>query len=148
MIISRRLRRWVSGGMMVALLFMQLATAAYACPQLALDLSEAEHAASAEAAMSASMSAAMPDCHAMPADSMDSDQPTLCKAHCNKDAQSTAAQAAPDLQANPAANALLLRIVEPTPVAEEAQLSAVNPPWRLPPRGSPPLYLSLLVLRN
>ena len=144
MIISRRLRRWVSGGVMVALLFMQLATAAYACPQLALDLSDAEHAASA----AVSMSASMPDCHAMPADSMDSDQPALCKAHCSKDAQSTAAQAAPDLQANPAANALLLRIVEPTPVAEQELLSTGNPPWRLPPRGSPPLYLSLLVLRN
>lgn len=139
MAITRRLRRWVCGGLMMAMLFMQLATAAYACP------SEAQ-AQAAGAAMSA-----MPDCQAM-ADmmAMDAEQPQLCKAHCEQGSQASSAStiAADLLQTNPAATILLMGIVEPAPVLAPTTRASAQPPWLLRPSGAPPLYLSLLVLRN
>jgi hypothetical protein len=132
---SRRLRRWISGGVLVALLFMQFATVAYACPALAKSVQTA-------AAM-----AAMPDCHGMDG-VMDHDLPNLCKAHCDKDGQSTAATAAPDLQPNPAALVLLMGVVAPTLVLTPALLESGPSPWLVGHSGAPPLYLSLLVLRN
>ena len=108
----------------MAMLFMQFATAVYACPKMA--------------------DSAMPDCHGMAA--QHDDQSTLCKAHCVKDGQSTAASAAPDLQANPAALTLLMGMIEPTQVP--AWNSRLPEPWHFSHSGAPPIYLSLLVLRN
>lgn len=139
MTLSRLMRRWVSGAVMVTLLFMQLATAAYACPQLARAAGTGTHQAELTK---------LPDCHAQPAATMDSEQPALCKAHCSKDAQSATAQPTLDLQANPAAMALLQRIVEFAPESALPPAAAATSPWLLPPLGPPPLYLSLLVLRN
>ena len=122
------------------LLFTQLATAAYACPQL----SAAPDAAAA--AMAAEM-AAMPDCAGMPAQ-RDADQPQLCKAHCEAGSSSVNSQpAAPDA---PAAIALASAVVGVLDVAQAAQRAAAMPAAVAdgPPPGAPPLYLSLLVLRN
>lgn len=133
--ITRRMRRWIAGGLLVAMLFMQVATAAYACPQLQKALQDNE------------MMALMPGCEGM-AGTMDQDQPQLCKAHCDRDAQSSGSTVAPDLQPNPAATTLLLGIVEPSepnPLPVHAPGHATALPR---PPGAPPLYLSLLVLRN
>jgi hypothetical protein len=136
MTLSRRLRRWVSGGMMMTVLFTQLAVAAYLCPI-------PERVAAQEAA---TVAAEMPDCHGMNAGN-DPAQPQLCKAHCSNEAQSAARALMPDLQPNPASMALLVRVLEPLPL-----VSLIQPPEREPPasrlRDSLPLYLSLHVLRN
>ena len=135
---SRRFRRWVSGGLMMAVLFTQLAIAAYSCPGAAVY----DEAAVAD---QVSMAQEMPDCHAM-GDSSDPAQPQLCKAHCSNDAQSAARALLPDLQPNPASVALLVRVIEtqhPTVLTHAVER---EPPPRL--AESLPLYLSLHVLRN
>lgn len=135
MVLSRRLRRWVSSSVVMAMLFMQLATAAYACPQIE------------KVRQDLAMAVAMPGCNGMPAQ-MDDDQPQLCKAHCDKDAQGTGSAVLPDLQPNPAALTLLLGLVEPVQALLPAGMAAGHPASQLRPPGAPPLYLSLLVLRN
>ena len=120
--------------MLLAMLFMQLATAAYACPALA----------QARSAMQAMPN--MTDCAAMGEAGLDEALPLLCKAHCSKDAASTASAAAPDLQPNPAATTLLLGTVWPTPAAPLALAAPGQPSTPLRPPGAPPLYL--LVLRT
>lgn len=128
MLLTKRLRRWIAAGLMLALLSMQLAVAAYVCPQQA-------------------MAVAMPGCDSMPA-SMDEAQPQLCKAHCAKAAQGTGAAAVPDLQPNPTALTLLVGVVEPLRPALPAAFAAGQTGTLVRPPGAPPLYLSLLVLRN
>lgn len=79
---------------------------------------------------------------------MDPDQPQLCKAHCETGKTSVNSQvAAPDAPPAMAVGAALVGIVD---VAEAAQLAATMPASVAdgPPVGSPPLYLSFLVLRN
>lgn len=129
--------RWFSGWLVAVLLFTQLATAAYACPQLA------PAAGDADAEM-----AAMPDCEGSSAQRMDPDQPQLCKAHCDAGTTSVNSQpAAPDAPPAMAIGAALLGTID---VADAAQLAASMPVSVAdgPPAGSPPLYLRLLVLRN
>ncbi|MEJ5999285.1 hypothetical protein [Paucibacter soli] len=123
MAICKGMRRWLSGALTVALLFMQLATAAYACPQL---------------------EPSMPDCHAMGGTS-DPEQPQLCKAHCTQDAQASAAQALPVLQVN--SDSLCLVQPLPAPVDVGTLLRPVSASAPTHP-GDPPLYLALLILRN
>jgi hypothetical protein len=124
MAISKGLRRWLGGALMVALLFMQLATAAYACPQL---------------------QPAMPDCHGMSSQMADPELPQLCKAHCTQAAQASAAHALPDLQCNPAG----LLLVQPLPLALDPGASMPQRPESPDSHpGDPPLYLALLILRN
>lgn len=130
----RRLRRWISGGLLMAMLFMQLATAAYACPQL-------------QSAQQDGQMMAMPGCEGMPAQ-MDDDQPQLCKAHCDRDAQGTGSAVLPDLQPNPAAVTLLMGVIEPVPPLLPAGVAAGLAIGLPRPPGAPPLYLALLVLRN
>ena len=133
--LSSRLRRsFISGGVLLSLLFMQFAALAYGCPQLV---------------PTEQSSSAMPDCHLSKdmakAASQHDGHSALCKAHCGKDGQSTASSAIPDLQPNPAALTLLFSVVEPTachaPVAGQL-------PWHGEQGGAPPIYLSLVVLRN
>jgi len=123
MAISKGMRRWLGAALMVALLFMQLATAAYACPQL---------------------QPAMPDCHGM-SNMADPELPQLCKAHCTQAAQANAAQALPVLQVNSAALCLVQPL--PAPVDVGALLRPVSATAPAHP-GDPPLYLALLILRN
>ena len=133
----RRHRGWLSGCLIAVVLFTQLITATYACPQLVPD------SVGAAAAM-----AAMPDCDgSMPA-AMDPDQPQLCKAHCEAGKNSVNSQvAALDAPPAMAVGAALVGIID---VADAAALAATLPASVAdgPPVGSPPLYLSLLVLRN
>lgn len=129
--------------MLMAMLFMQLATAAYACPQLA----QARSALQAMPNMQDMQAMPdMPDCAAMGEGGLDEALPLLCKAHCSKDATSTASAAAPDLQPNPAATTLLLGIVWHTSAAPLALAAPGQPSTPLRPPGAPPLYL--LVLRT
>ena len=82
----RRHRGWLSGWLIALVLFTQLATAAYACPQLSPAPDDA-----------AAAMAAMPGCHSSMPTRMDPDQPQLCKAHCETGKTSVNSQvAAPD----------------------------------------------------
>lgn len=133
-----RQRNWLSGWAVVLLLLAQWATAAYACPQLA---------GAAMEGVPAMAMASMPDCTGgMPA--MDPEQPQLCKAHCELGQQSVQSGGtvldAPPAMAHGGA---LMGVLRP---AEAAERAATMPPTRGagPPAGTPPLYLSLLVLRN
>lgn len=132
----RRHRAWLSGWLVALLLFTQWATAAYACPQLA-----------PAAAQAATEMAAMPDCSGMPA-AMDPEQPQLCKAHC--EAGSSSLNSQPGTPDAPPAMALAAALVGVLDVAQAAQRAACMPAAVAdgPPSGAPPLYLSLLVLRN
>lgn len=80
--------RWVTSFLVTALLLMQFALAAYACPKL----DSAAHAASMQKAGMAMEDAvgmpSMPDCHAM-AGTMDEQDPQLCRAHCDGDSLSS-----------------------------------------------------------
>jgi hypothetical protein len=132
---SRVLRRRVCGGLVLLLLFMQLATAAYACPA-------ERRTPQDEAAM-----AAMPGCAGDMSRSMDADLPQLCKAHCQQGEQVVGGTLVGDWAPLP----LLLAVID----WRQAALADVPrpgpwlgpPPGAVPP-GAPPLYLSLLVLRN
>lgn len=145
--IARQWGRWIISGLVAALLFMQLAVAAYACPKL----DGPAHASSMQMAgmtMDEAIDmAAMPDCHAMPG-SMDDDAPQLCRAHCGNDSQPAPSAHAPDFHAT-ATQALWLAYVLPTAIesatAAERQSSTAEP---ASPPGFPPLYLTLQVLRN
>lgn len=135
--VLRRHRGWLSGCLIAVVLFTQLITAAYACPQLAPEPADAAVAM-----------AAMPDCDgSMPA-AMDPDQPQLCKAHCEAGKTSVNSQAAaPDAPPAMAVGAALVGIVDGAVAAARAATMPASVADG-PPVGSPPLYLSLLVLRN
>ena len=133
--LHRAFRRRISGGFVLLLLFMQLATAAYACP--------AElQALRAEVEM-----AAMPGCDGNMSRGMDADQPQLCKAHCQHGDQAVGAALPGDWTPWP----LLRAVIDWRQTAQLSLPSARQwsgpPPGAVPP-GSPPIYLSLLVLRN
>jgi hypothetical protein len=133
--VHRAFKRWVSGVLVMLLLFMQLATAAYACPaELQAPRAEAEMAA-------------MPGCDGNMPRGMDAEQPQLCKAHCQQGEQVVGATPVHDWTPWP-----LLWAVIDWRQAARADLQHAGPPsgpapGAVPP-GSPPIYLSLLVLRN
>jgi hypothetical protein len=133
--LHRRPTRWLCCWLTALLLFMQLATSAYACP---MEL---------KAAQPAGAMADMPGCPGHMASVMDPDQPQLCQAHCQQGSQNVHTTPAPDVSAMP----LLLAVLDwkqvsllpaPTAARSVALTSGASPP------GSPPLYLCLLVLRN
>jgi hypothetical protein len=131
----RRTQRWLSGWLAALLLFTQLMTAAYACPAVA-------HAPASTQAM-----ADMPDCAGHRGAAMDPEQPLLCQAHCQQGAQTVHPTPAVDAPAIP----LLLAVLDWAPAlllpAQCAARSTVLTAGAAPP-GDPPLYISLLVLRN
>jgi len=133
--LQRRPTRWLSGWLIAVLLLTQLATSAYACP------------ANVGAVSSAAVMADMPGCDGnMPA-AMDPDHPQLCQAHCQQGSQAMPHAPALDAPSLP----LLLAVLDWThdlllPALPTARTAAVSP--GASPPGSPPLYLSLLVLRN
>jgi hypothetical protein len=132
----RRPRRWLSGWLMVVLLLTQLVTSAYACPTI-------DTAASTPVAM-----ADMPGCEGNMPTAMDPDQPQLCQAHCSPSSQTVQSATGAD---TPSAPALLLATLDwshttPAPAACATRRPQVA--TGTSPPGSPPLYLSLLVLRN
>ena len=131
----RMFKRCVCGGVVVLLLFMQLVTAAYACP------------AELQALRNDAAMQAMPGCDGNMPRGMDAEQPQLCKAHCQQGEQAVGALAANDWTPWP----LLLAVIDWRQAAlvdlPHAGPHAGPPPGAMPP-GSPPIYLSLLVLRN
>ncbi|HET7794954.1 MAG TPA: hypothetical protein VFL64_16345 [Rhizobacter sp.] len=134
--LHRRSKRWLSGWLMVVLLFTQLITSAYACPTIAA------------AASAMAMQESMPGCDGNMPGAMDPDQPQLCQAHCSQGSQTV--QSAPSVDASPVPS-MLLAILD----WSQAMLAPMHSAARMapvatgaPPPGSPPLYLSLLVLRN
>jgi hypothetical protein len=133
----RRHRRWLSGWLIAFMLFMQGATAAYACPQIAAALA---------AGAGAEPMAAMPDCDGDMA-AMDPQLPQLCKAHCEADRQTVhSGTVVPDLPpAMAAGGAAVAAVLAPV---QSAALTPALPASIGPPAGTPPLYLVLLVLRN
>jgi hypothetical protein len=138
---DRRQRRWLSGWLFVVLLFMQLATAAYACPRTLADN---------RSAIETARMADMPGCDGnMSSAAMDPDQPQLCKAHCEQGTQtfSPASSTSPSDLSSPTLLAVLdWRPVTVTPLSPNPRAS-LTPQGASPP-GTPPLYLCLLVLRN
>src|SRR5688500_554471 len=86
MFAARRRRRPLAGWLILLLLFMQAATAVYACPRL--DVVSAAHAA-------------MPGCD-QPGGAleMDAQHPLLCMADCVQDASAPSASSAGDVPAS------------------------------------------------
>jgi len=129
---TRRPTRWLSSWLGLALLFMQLATAAYACPA---------------AVQAPVVLAEMPGCSGIMPGAMDPDQPQLCQAHCQQGSQTVQPTPTSDVPATPVLIAVLdWRHVALLPTQPACRTSIVTPGGS--PPGSPPLYLSLLVLRN
>lgn len=131
----RRPLRWLSCCLIVALVSIQLAAAAYACP------------ATAVAAQAAASMADMPGCDGHVASAMDPDQPKLCRVHCQQGSQTVQPTPASDVPASP----VLLTVLDWTQTALLPQQPAGRLPAvssGAPPPGSPPLYLRLLVVRN
>jgi hypothetical protein len=149
-------RRPVAGwlGLLMALVLVlgQQAALAHSCAR-GLPVSAPAAPADGSAAGSVDMRAAAPVVMPMPceghgADGAAPEDRLLCKAHCQADEQSVnSAAAAPDLPA-----AVLLGLVP----WHQPRLGDAAPGGRAvpratptgPPAGAPPLYLSLLVLRN
>lgn len=136
MFLTVRHRRSLAAWLAAFVLLVQLVTAAYACPQV-----------KALAEPTPADAVLMHDCDGdMPA-AMDPDQPQLCKAHCEKGTTSVTPQPAPEPGAALAALPVLLWVV-PTPTVAPSVVARSRPPTDGAPRGSPPLYLSHLSLRN
>jgi len=131
---ARRHRQLFATFLMAVLLYAQLAAAAYSCPGL-------------QVPPVAAVAETMTDCDSHPHGQMDPDQPQLCKAHCDPGEQSPNSGAGALLTAGAAALPVLLWVLPQAdaPAGLEAPAYA---PANGPPRGAPPLYLSLLVLRN
>lgn len=125
--------RWIASLLATLLVCLQLATAAYAC-------------AVPQAAHGGASLAAMPDCEAMA--SMDPEQPQLCKAHCDRDKQTVNTAPAPDLAAAAVLDPLLTRLALWLPLEAAEALPAMITAHAGPPDGTPPIYLTLQVLRN
>ena len=130
--------RWLSSWLVVALLFMQLATATYACPRMAAP------------GLPFANTADMPGCDlpgARPADGPDS---LLCHVHCQQAHQALDQSPTADLAATP----LLLGVLDwAVPVSSGIADRVRGAPRAgvasgAPPPGTVPIYLRLLVLRN
>ncbi len=130
---SLRHRGSICGWLAALLVAQLLLTAAHACvPTVAPAPQAALH---------------MPDCHGQVAEPQDGAATLVCKAHCAAPEQSVnSSLAAADVPQAPFLSAPLLRVLD---TATAAALAAVIPEAVAsgPPAGTPPLYLSLLVLR-
>lgn len=119
----------------MALLFAQLATAAYACPK------------GVTSAQTSVVMADMPGCDGSMSRAMDLEQPQLCKAHCEQGSQSVHPAASSNTPSPPVLLAVLdwalVPLIHSLMVRRADSVSS-----GAPPPGSLPLYLSLLVLRN
>lgn len=112
-------------------LFAQVLTAAYACPRQATD-----GPASVQSTA---------DCITHAPAAMDPDRPLLCRAHCDQGQQS------PNAGVNLASAMVAMPVLLWVLPEFEARGGLEAPAYALangPPRGAPPLYLSLRVLRN
>ncbi len=133
--------RWLSSWLVVALLFMQLATALHACPRLvAADPRPASLGYMPGCDMAGIGLSGYPDDPAG----------LLCRVHCQQGQQALDQSPAADLAATP----LLLAVLDwavPVSAGSAVQVRAaprVGVASGAPPAGALPIYLSLLVLRN
>ena len=143
---SRHARRLISGWLVAALLFMQFAVAAHACQA-------AGRAAAVPHPVAALKHA--PGCHGGGATAdgaaPDADSPHLCKAHCQQGAQTPGVAPLADA---PSTSWLPVATLDWTQAAltfhAPAPSAGQQPALRsgAPPPGTPPLFLSLLVLRR
>jgi hypothetical protein len=156
----RHHRRGLSLWLVVALLFKQIATSAYGCPGgmfPGAGDADAEHVVSIDHDAHAGHGAPRHATTAMPDDMVDcdmstglgTDTPQLCKLHCEPANQTTLhASASNDAPAAP----LLWAVLDWSPGALPHHQLGNTPRLGVvsgaPPPGAPPLYLSLLVLRN
>ncbi|MGQ3054267.1 MAG: hypothetical protein ACT6S0_21000 [Roseateles sp.] len=124
--------RWIASMLATLLVFLQLATAAYAC-------------AAPQTAVGESAMAAMPDCEAMA--SMDAEQPQLCKAHCDRDKQTVNNAPVADVAPVALLDPLLTRLALWLPPEAAEALPALVAAHTGPPDGAPPVYLALQVFR-
>jgi hypothetical protein len=132
---GRRHRRAIAAWVILLLLFMQAATAAYACPQRD---------------MSASLAATMEGCEGGAGDpaAMDRQHPLLCIADCEQSAQASKATSGLDV---PAATLRFYALaILPGPIVDSPGLGTSGDPAARgePPPGWPPLYLLNRILRN
>ncbi|HEP9100216.1 TPA: hypothetical protein VDV07_000246 [Pseudomonas aeruginosa] len=140
--------RWIASGLVVTLLFSQVALAMYACPKLDSDTHVASMQTAGMAMEDAVSMPGMPECHAMPG-TMDSKAPQLCSVHCSGDGKP-----APSLQQGLDVQSLVAHAVwfaYMLPVAIEIQAAAGRQVAYVPPdhrAGFPPIYLTFQVLRN
>lgn len=130
--LNKAYRRWIASMLAMVLVCLQLSTAAYACPALA--------------SSSPSPMAGMAGCEQMSA--MDTEQPQLCKAHCDRDKQTVNNAPAPDLTPIVILDPMLTRLALWLPPEAAEALPAVISAHTGPPDGAPPVYLALQVLRN
>jgi hypothetical protein len=137
MLRHRHSLRWPSGLMVLLLVFMQLATSAYACRGAVQAVQAVQPVAMAD----------MPGCEGHMSGVIDLEQPQLCKAHCEQGNQAVGTAATADLTYWPVLFAVLDWRHAALVPEQPARLSSDSLPLGAPP-GSPPIYLSLLVLRN
>jgi hypothetical protein len=133
--LSRRLMRWLCRWLVLPLLFMQLAAAAHACAT-----------AIAPAGEGVAMTV-VPNCHGEASLAEHADPAQLCKAHCAQGHQAVDGAQAGDWTPWP----LLVSVIDWRQAAQLGRLAVrrlAGPPLGGAPPGSPPIYLSLLVLRN
>ncbi len=128
--LRRPLGRWLSSWVVLALLFTQLATAAYACPMVSAALEQGAASADAEE---------MPCAATMsPGVMLDADQPGLCLQHCQVGSQTVD-------QTNPAS--VPVPALLPTPTVRTPEPSRLHrPAWAAHQRsrdGAPPLPHSI-----
>ncbi|WP_457356567.1 hypothetical protein [Roseateles sp. P5_D6] len=126
--------RCIASLLATVMVCLQLATAAYACP------------APAPAGSPMASMAGMADCEQMSA--MDTEQPQLCKAHCDRDKQTVSNVPAPDLALTVILDPLLTRLALWLPPEAAEALPAVITAHTGPPEGTLPVYLALQVFRN
>jgi hypothetical protein len=127
-------RRWLSGWMILALLFAQLATAAYACPELAPP----------DGQVSAALASDCESAHAI--SRSDEDDGPLCKASCDPGAQVVKVSAGFD-----ATKTAVVLYFAPSISNRDLVSSVVAltlPAFDRRPPGWPPAYLLHHVLRN
>jgi hypothetical protein len=123
--LRKSLRRWLSGWLVLAILFTQVATAAYACPMATAALGQGT------AAM-----AAMPCAEMMPgggATALDLEQPGLCMHHC-QDGSLALDQTNPESVPAPALlPALTVRMPDPAGLASPTWAARQRIRERAPP---------------
>lgn len=125
----RRFAVWL----VLGLLLSQWATASYVCPL-------------ATAAAGQTM-AGMPGCDGSMPGAMDTEQPQLCKAHCEQGSQTVNLTPASEPSSSYSLWAVLdwhLPALQPARAAQHRAHVHLAPS----PPGSPPIYLALRVLRN
>jgi hypothetical protein len=136
MFLGVRHRRSLASWLAAFVLFVQLVTAAYACPQVKVQPEP----------MPGDVML-MHDCDGDMHATMDPDQPQLCKAHCEQGTAFVTPQPSPEPGAALAALPVLLWVVPALGIPPSVAARS-RPPTDGAPRGSPPLYLSHLCLRN